>query len=192
MRVEQLIKIGAISEEAADCLKQLVQSGYNIFVSGGTGAGKTTFLNALSEFIPPQERLITIEDSAELQIQSIPNLVRLETRTANMEGVREITIRDLIRTALRMRPDERMIKKGTISAKKAYLHPMCIPAQHPELYRFFEKTIAHQARAQSGKFHLRFVFHSFLFRAASSHPLLPFLFPGSQLPVPDLPFLFLI
>lgn len=105
MRMEQLIKIGAISEEAADCLKQLVQSGYNIFVSGGTGAGKTTFLNALSEFIPPQERLITIEDSAELQIQSIPNLVRLETRTANMEGVREITIRDLIRTALRMRPD---------------------------------------------------------------------------------------
>lgn len=105
MRMEQLIKIGAISEEAADCLKQLVQSGYNIFVSGGTGAGKTTFLNALSEFIPPQERLVTIEDSAELQIQSIPNLVRLETRTANMEGVREITIRDLIRTALRMRPD---------------------------------------------------------------------------------------
>lgn len=104
-QMEQLIQIGAISREAADLLKQLVIAGYNIFVSGGTGAGKTTFLNALSEFIPPQERLITIEDSAELQIQSIPNLIRLETRTVNMEGVKEITIRDLIRTSLRMRPD---------------------------------------------------------------------------------------
>lgn len=104
-QMEQLIQIGAISREAADLLKQLVIAGYNIFVSGGTGAGKTTFLNALSEFIPPQERLITIEDSAELQIQSIPNLIRLETRMVNMEGVKEITIRDLIRTSLRMRPD---------------------------------------------------------------------------------------
>lgn len=104
-QMEQLIQIGAISREAADLLKQLVIAGYNIFISGGTGAGKTTFLNALSEFIPPQERLITIEDSAELQIQSIPNLIRLETRTVNMEGVKEITIRDLIRTSLRMRPD---------------------------------------------------------------------------------------
>lgn len=105
MTMRQLIQIGAVSEEAAGFLKQLVEAGYNIFVSGGTGAGKTTFLNALSEFIPSEERLITIEDSAELQIQSIPNLIRLETRNANMEGVREISIRDLIRTSLRMRPD---------------------------------------------------------------------------------------
>lgn len=104
MCMRQLIQLGAISEEVVEFLKQLVQAGYNIFISGGTGAGKTTFLNALSEFIPSGERLITIEDSAELQIHSIPNLIRLETRTANMEGVREITIRDLIRTSLRMRP----------------------------------------------------------------------------------------
>ncbi len=105
MRMQQLVQIGAVSGEAVDFLKQLVQAGYNIFISGGTGAGKTTFLNALSEFIPAAERLITIEDSAELQIQTVPNLIRLETRSANMEGVREITIRDLIRTSLRMRPD---------------------------------------------------------------------------------------
>lgn len=104
MRMEQLIQFGAVSQEVAEFLKQLVQAGYNIFVSGGTGAGKTTFLNALSEYIPSEERLITIEDSAELQIQSVPNLIRLETRTANMEGVREISIRDLIRASLRMRP----------------------------------------------------------------------------------------
>lgn len=105
MKMKQLIQLGAISEDAVVFLKQLVQAGYNIFVSGGTGAGKTTFLNALSEFIPKEERVITIEDSAELQIQSVSNFVRLETRCANMEGVKEITIRDLIRTALRMRPD---------------------------------------------------------------------------------------
>lgn len=105
MRMKQLVQFGAISEEVVTFLKQLVHAGYNIFVSGGTGAGKTTFLNALSEFIPSEERLITIEDSAELQIQSVSNLIRLETRNAYMEGVKEITIRDLIRTALRMRPD---------------------------------------------------------------------------------------
>ena len=105
MRMKQLIQLGAVSEEVAGFLKQLVQAGYNMFISGGTGAGKTTFLNALSEFIPSEERIITIEDSAELQIQEIPNLIRLETRTANIEGVREITIRDLIRTSLRMRPN---------------------------------------------------------------------------------------
>ena len=105
IRMKQLIQLGAVSEEVAGFLKQLVQAGYNMFISGGTGAGKTTFLNALSEFIPSEERIITIEDSAELQIQEIPNLIRLETRTANIEGVREITIRDLIRTSLRMRPN---------------------------------------------------------------------------------------
>ncbi len=105
MTMNQLIQFGAVSQEVAAFLKKLIHAGYNIFVSGGTGAGKTTFLNALSEFIPSDERLITIEDSAELQISSIPNLIRLETRTANMEGVREISIRDLIRSSLRMRPD---------------------------------------------------------------------------------------
>ncbi len=109
MRMEQLIQLGAVSAEVAAFLKQLVQGGYNLFISGGTGAGKTTFLNALSEFIPSGERVITIEDSAELQIQSVPNLIRLETRNANMEGVREISIRDLIRTSLRMRPNRIII-----------------------------------------------------------------------------------
>ena len=90
---------------AGEFLKTLVKAGYNIFISGGTGSGKTTFLNALSEFIPKPERIITIEDSAELQIQGIPNLVRMETRSVHADGRLSISIRDLIRTALRMRPD---------------------------------------------------------------------------------------
>lgn len=100
-----LIAFSSITPEAADYLKKLVISGYNIFVSGGTGSGKTTFLNALSEYIPHDERVITIEDSAELQIRGIDNLVRLETRNANVEGLKEISIRDLIKSSLRMRPD---------------------------------------------------------------------------------------
>lgn len=103
--VEDLIQYGSITKQVADELKKLVISGYNIFISGGTGSGKTTFLNALSNFIPQNERIITIEDSAELQIQGIPNLVKLETRNANAEGAKEIAIRDLIKSALRMRPD---------------------------------------------------------------------------------------
>lgn len=103
--MEKLIQIGSITDEAAEFLRKLVISGYNIFISGGTGSGKTTFLNALSNFIPKDERIITIEDSAELQIQNIPNLVRLEVRNANVEGKNAITIRDLIKSALRMRPD---------------------------------------------------------------------------------------
>lgn len=103
--MENLIRMGSVSEEAAGFLRLLVESGYNIFVSGGTGSGKTTFLNALSQYIPREERIITIEDSAELQLVDKPNLVRLETRNANTEGVEPITIRDLIRTALRMRPE---------------------------------------------------------------------------------------
>ena len=99
-----LVQMEAISREAADFLECLVQARYNIFVSGGTGSGKTTFLNALSQFIPKEERIITIEDSAELQLIEKPNLVRLETRNANTEGVQAISIRDLIRAALRMRP----------------------------------------------------------------------------------------
>lgn len=100
-----LIELDALSREVADYLATLVQAGYNIFISGGTGSGKTTFLNALSEYIPADERIITIEDSAELQLLGIENLVRLETRNDNMGNVAPITIRDLIRTALRMRPD---------------------------------------------------------------------------------------
>ena len=96
--IESLIKIGSISREAADFLQKLVRAGYNIIVSGGTGSGKTTFLNALSSFIPKDERIITIEDSAELQIQGIENLVRLETKNANVENCKAITIRDLIKT----------------------------------------------------------------------------------------------
>jgi pilus assembly protein CpaF len=103
--MDQMINMGAISREAADLLKALVQARYSMVISGGTGSGKTTFLNALSQYIPSDERVITIEDSAELQIQGVPNLVRLETRNANVEGVIPISIRDLIRTALRMRPD---------------------------------------------------------------------------------------
>lgn len=105
IRMEDLIQMGSITEEAAEFLRILVLAGYNIFISGGTGSGKTTFLNALSQYIPREERLITIEDSAELQLLDKPNLVRLETRNANTEGVVPITIRDLIRTALRMRPN---------------------------------------------------------------------------------------
>lgn len=104
IRMEDLIRLNSITQEAAEFLRVLVLAGYNIFISGGTGSGKTTFLNALSQYIPREERIITIEDSAELQLVDKPNLVRLETRNANTEGVTPITIRDLIRTALRMRP----------------------------------------------------------------------------------------
>ena len=103
--MEDLIRMGSISKEAAVFLQNLVIAGYNIFISGGTGSGKTTFLNALSQYIPREERIITIEDSAELRLIDKPNLVRLEARNANTEGVRPIAIRDLIRTALRMRPN---------------------------------------------------------------------------------------
>lgn len=105
IQMEDLKRFGAITQEVIDFLRQLVVAGYNIFISGGTGSGKTTFLNALSDFIPKDERIITIEDSAELQIQGVPNLVRLETRNANVEGCKEITMRDLIKSSLRMRPD---------------------------------------------------------------------------------------
>ncbi|MDO4440376.1 MAG: CpaF family protein [Eubacteriales bacterium] len=103
--MKQLIAWGSISQEAVQFLKILVASKYNIFVSGGTGSGKTTFLNALSDYIPKDERIITIEDNAELQIKGVDNLVRLEARNANLEGEGAVTIRDLIKSALRMRPD---------------------------------------------------------------------------------------
>lgn len=105
----RLLELGSLTEAAAQVLEQMVISKYNIFISGGTGSGKTTFLNALSQFIPEDERLITIEDSAELQIQGVPNLVRLESRNANMEGENEISIRDLIKSSLRMRPDRLVV-----------------------------------------------------------------------------------
>lgn len=105
MTVEKLIQYGSITPEVAEVLELLVRARYNIFVSGGTGSGKTTFLNALSNFIPHDERIITIEDSAELQIKNIDNLVRLETRNAGPDGSGAITIKDLIKSALRMRPD---------------------------------------------------------------------------------------
>lgn len=105
IRIAQLMEWGSVTGEAVEFLKKAVMAGYNIFVSGGTGSGKTTFLNALSEFIPVSERIITIEDNAELQLVTAQNLVRLEARNANLEGEHEISIRDLIRTALRMRPN---------------------------------------------------------------------------------------
>lgn len=105
MTIDKLISYGSITREVAIFLEKLVEAKYNIFISGGTGSGKTTFLNALSNYIPKDERVITIEDSAELQIKNVPNLVRLETRNANSAGVGGITIRDLIKSSLRMRPE---------------------------------------------------------------------------------------
>jgi len=109
--MEQLIETESLSREAAEFLQKLVRAKYNIFISGGTGSGKTTFLNVLSDAIPSEERVITIEDSAELQLQGLPNLVRLETRNSNVEGCNEITIRDLIRSSLRMRPEPIKMKR---------------------------------------------------------------------------------
>ena len=103
--MKQLVRMGSLTEEAAAFIEILVKSKYNIFVSGGTGAGKTTFLNAMSDYIPKDERIITIEDNAELQIRGVDNLVSLESRNANLEGEGAVSIRDLIKSALRMRPD---------------------------------------------------------------------------------------
>lgn len=105
MTIEKLIEYGSITPEIAEKLELLVKAKYNIFISGGTGSGKTTFLNALSNYIPKDERVITIEDSAELQIKNIDNLVSLETRNANASGAGQVTIRDLIKSSLRMRPE---------------------------------------------------------------------------------------
>ena len=115
--LERLRTRGAVNKEIISFLKILVRSKYNIFISGGTGSGKTTFLNALSQYIPKDERVITIEDSAELRLNGIPNLVSLEARNANVEGEGEISIRDLIRTALRMRPDRIIV--GEVRGKEA-------------------------------------------------------------------------
>jgi pilus assembly protein CpaF len=117
MTVKKLIEYKSITTEVADFLERIVRAKYNIFISGGTGCGKTTFLNAMSNFIPHDERVITIEDSAELQIKGIANLVRLETRNANMEGRGEVTIRDLIKSSLRMRPERIVV--GEVRGQEA-------------------------------------------------------------------------
>lgn len=117
LTIEDYIQYKSITPEVADFLKNLVKARYNIFISGGTGSGKTTFLNVMSNFIPADERIITIEDSAELQIQSVPNLVSLETRNANTEGKGEISIRELIKSSLRMRPDRVVV--GEVRGEEA-------------------------------------------------------------------------
>lgn len=126
--MEDLISYGSVTREVCDWLGRLVCAKYNIFVSGGTGSGKTTFLNALSYYIPKKERIITIEDSAELQILDVPNLVRMETRNANVEGCREITIRDLIKTSLRMRPDRIIV--GEVRGGEAFDMMQCLNTGH--------------------------------------------------------------
>ncbi len=116
--MEDLIRFGSLRAETAGELADLVKARYNIFISGGTGSGKTTFLNALSAYIPRDERIITIEDNAELQILDLPNLDKLETRNANVEGCREISIRDLIKSSLRMRPDRVIV--GEVRGGEAF------------------------------------------------------------------------
>ena len=120
--MEKLVAMGAITPEADRYLKGLVEAKYNIFISGGTGAGKTTFLNILSNYIPVSERIITIEDSAELQIQNIENIVRMESRNANVEGKNQVTIRDLIRSALRMRPDRIVVGEIRDAARRKFVY----------------------------------------------------------------------
>lgn len=115
--MKRLVELEAVSKEAVDFLRKAVTAKYNIIISGGTGSGKTTFLNALSQYIPGDERIITIEDSAELQIIGIENLISMETRNANMEGGNQITIRDLIKTSLRMRPDRIIV--GEVRGEEA-------------------------------------------------------------------------
>ena len=126
--MEDLVSFGSTPEEVCRWLRKLVQAKYNIFISGGTGSGKTTFLNALSNYIPEEERIVTIEDSAELQIRNIRNIVSLETRNANVDGCREITIRDLIKTSLRMRPDRVIV--GEVRAGEAFDMMQCLNTGH--------------------------------------------------------------
>lgn len=128
MTMDRLLEMESISLEEADFLKNAVRAGYSILVAGGTGSGKTTFLNALSEYIPQDERVIVIEDTAELQIRSVPNLVRLETRIAGMEDCREITIRDLIRASLRMRPSRIIV--GEVRGAEAFELLTCLNTGH--------------------------------------------------------------
>ncbi len=126
--MEDLISFGSITKEVCEWLQKLVRAKYNIMISGGTGSGKTTFLNALSYYIPKDERIITIEDNAELQILGLPNLVRMEKRNANVEGCSEITIRDLIKTSLRMRPDRIIV--GEVRGGEAFDMMQCMNTGH--------------------------------------------------------------
>ncbi len=126
--MKKLIAFGSLPEAVCIWLEKLVQARYNIFISGGTGSGKTTFLNALSNYIPKDERVITIEDSAELQILNIPNIVRMETRNANVEGCKEISIRDLIKASLRMRPDRIIV--GEVRGGEAFDMMQCLNTGH--------------------------------------------------------------
>lgn len=126
--MEELIRWDSLTREAADFLQLLVRAGYNIFISGGTSSGKTTLLNVLSGYIPHWERVVTIEDSAELQLQGLRNLVRMETRNSNVEGCREITIRDLIRASLRMRPDRIIV--GEVRGAEAVDMMQCLNTGH--------------------------------------------------------------
>lgn len=126
--MEDLIAYGSITREVCEWLQKLVRAKYNIMISGGTGSGKTTFLNALSCYIPTEERIITIEDSAELQILGLPNLVRMEKRNVNVEGCSEISIRDLIKTSLRMRPDRIIV--GEVRGGEAFDMMQCLNTGH--------------------------------------------------------------
>lgn len=144
--MKKLIELGSLDEHAANFLKMMVMAGYNIFISGGTGSGKTTFLNALADFISPDERVITIEDTAELRIVGIDNLIRLEVKNANVEGNNSITIRDLIRASLRMRPDRIIV--GEVRDEAAIdmiaamntghdVFPSCLHIVHQRTQRLF-------------------------------------------------------
>ena len=126
--MNQLIRNHSITKEAASLLERLVKAGYNIFISGGTGSGKTTFLNVLSEYIPSDQRVITIEDSAELRFIGLSNIVRMETRNSNVEGCKEVTIRELIRCSLRMRPDRIIV--GEVRGPEAIDMMQCLNTGH--------------------------------------------------------------
>lgn len=126
--MQKLLELESISEEEAEFLKHAVRAGYSILIAGGTGSGKTTFLNALSEYIPEDERVVVIEDTSELQIRTVPNLVRLETRSAGLEDCREITVRDLIRASLRMRPSRIIV--GEVRGGEAFELLTCLNTGH--------------------------------------------------------------
>ena len=126
--MQKLLELQSISEEEAEFLKHAVRAGYSILIAGGTGSGKTTFLNALSEYIPEDERVVVIEDTSELQIRTVPNLVRLETRSAGLEDCREITVRDLIRASLRMRPSRIIV--GEVRGGEAFELLTCLNTGH--------------------------------------------------------------
>lgn len=145
MTMEKLIEYGSLTKEVANILSMFVVAKYNIFISGGTGSGKTTFLNALSNYIPCDERIVTIEDSAELQIRNVPNLVRLEVRNGNVEGKNEVSIRDLIKASLRMRPDRIIVGEVRDSAAVDMLMALntghLVRASYQRFYRYLLMTI---------------------------------------------------